>query len=64
MIDTPTPKAGDCWTHRNGNIYEVMCLTNLPDEPRYPTTVVYRNVNNGTLWSRPLSDWFRSFTPA
>lgn len=51
------------WKHRNGNVYEVLMVANeqtaMPD--RYPVTVVYQNIENGTVWSRPLSDWERSF---
>lgn len=51
------------WQHTNGNVYEVVMLANEATEQpeRYPVTVVYRNVDNGTLWSRALSDWERSF---
>jgi hypothetical protein len=56
------PTEGSLWKHRNGNLYRVECITNLPDEERYPKTVVYRNENNGTLWSRRFDDWHRSFT--
>jgi hypothetical protein len=37
-------------------------LANLPNEERYPLTVVYQTVANGNVWTRPLSDWHRSFT--
>jgi len=56
------PEAGDLWRHRNGNMYRVLMLANRPNEERYPTTVVYETVANGNLWTRPLSDWHRSFT--
>jgi hypothetical protein len=58
-----TIRAGSVWTHRNGNIYQVLMITNLPDEERYPKTVVYQNLANQTLWSRRFDDWLRSFTP-
>lgn len=58
------PEPGTVWRHRNGNLYRVEFLTNLPDDPKYPKTVVYRNVNNDTLWSRRYDDWHRSFTYA
>jgi hypothetical protein len=52
------------WQHRNGNIYIVLLIANLPDDPRYPRTVVYKNENNGTVWARAANDWHRSFVPA
>lgn len=58
------PEPGTRWRHRNGILYDVVCLTNLPDEERYPCTVVYRNPVNGALWSRRLDDWHRSFIPS
>lgn len=60
--ETPAPLTR--WQHRNGNIYVVLLIANLFDEPRYPKTVVYQNENNGTVWARPASDWHRSFVPA
>jgi len=59
------PTVGSTWDHVNGNVYEVLLLANLNTErPRqYPVTVVYRNTANGTVWSRPLSDWHRSMRP-
>lgn len=55
---------GKQYKHRNGNIYTVLFLTNKSDNPdgrnNYPKTVVYVG-QNGKLWSRPLSDWDRSF---
>lgn len=57
-----TPKEKTLWEHRNGNVYEVLAITNLPNEDRYPTTIVYRG-SNGNLWSRRADDWHRSFRP-
>lgn len=58
------PKPGSRWVHKNGIVYEVLLLTNLyGNRPEYPTTVVYFNVENKTNWSRPLTEWSRSFTP-
>ncbi|NUY43472.1 hypothetical protein HZS35_18150 [Pantoea brenneri] len=38
-------------------------LTNTTStKAEYPPTVVYRNADTRTDWSRPLSDWHRSFT--
>lgn len=62
MVGIKEPIVHSRWRHRNGNIYKVICVTNLPDEDRYPKTVVYVNETNHTLWSRRYDDWHRSFT--
>jgi hypothetical protein len=70
MTNTPTAGAASTpiprsrWNHRNGAEYEVLMLTNIDstDQIKYPTTVVYRSVANGKLWSRPVHDWWRSMT--
>lgn len=53
----------DMIRHKNGCIYKIIMLTNeLTEKPlEYPITVVYQNVHNNTLWSRPLKDMDRSF---
>lgn len=28
-----------------------------------PATMVYRRVSDGTIWSRPLSEWHAKFSP-
>jgi len=50
------------WQHRNGIQYRVLMITNLPDDERYPKTVVYENVDNGSCWSRRHDNWHRSMT--
>ena len=52
------------WTHKYGNRYKVLFLTNEKSErlEDYPITVVYYNLQNKTLWSRKLDDWHRSMT--
>ena len=64
MTNTSIPPVGSLWRHRNGQRYNVTAITNLEsrDLDRYPITVVYRNVNNETVWSRPVNDWHRSMT--
>lgn len=50
------------WRHTNGNIYEIMYIANEHStNPKYVPTVVYKG-ENGKIWSRPSSDWERSFT--
>lgn len=55
---------GSVWSHQNGSQYEVILIANLPDNPRYPQTVVYKTVGTDRVWARPLSDWHRSMTRA
>jgi hypothetical protein len=60
---TQIPAHKSLWKHKNGNIYEVLMITNLESErPEYPITVVYCNARNFKVWSRPLSEWHRSMT--
>ncbi|MEE8608958.1 MAG: hypothetical protein V3S55_15245 [Nitrospiraceae bacterium] len=59
---TEDPKAGQTWVHRNGIPYVVLFITNTEHEtPSHPPDVIYVGMN-GSWWSRPLSDWHRSFT--
>jgi len=61
---TDAVQPGQRWIHRNGQRYRVLLLTNQQStQASYPVTVVYQNTSNLTTWSRPLSDWHRSFTP-
>lgn len=56
---------GKQFKHKNGNIYTVTELTNteaeLERQKDHPINVIYMG-QNGHKWSRPLSDWDRSFT--
>lgn len=54
---------GDVWTHYNGRDYRVLFITNIDiPNPDHPPDVVYESVNEPKhKWSRPLSDWSRSF---
>lgn len=57
------PEVGSKWQHRNGNRYEVVMLTNTESSrAAYPVTVVYKNRDTGSLWSRPAYDWHRSMS--
>lgn len=57
------PKEGSVWRHRNGAKYAVLMIANSESQnPEYPLTVVYRNVTNGKVWSRPASEWLRSMS--
>jgi hypothetical protein len=55
------PKLKSKWRHANGIKYKVIAITNETDTEKYPLTIVYKG-KNGKVWSRPLSDWYRSFT--
>lgn len=56
------PGIGLTWRHRNGALYVVRLFTNeFSERAEYPVTVVYEGAG-GKMWSRPLSDWHRSFT--
>ncbi len=61
--DNKPPELGTVWKHTNGNIYRVIMITNIKTvRPiQYPVTVVYENTDTGTLWSRPVEQWYRSF---
>lgn len=59
------PMKGTVWEHYNKKAtYEIVNIANFhsTDQARYPTTVVYRGLDNMRLWSRPLWDWHRSMT--
>lgn len=55
------PEIGSTWEHTSGRFYVVLHIANMPDEPRYPRTVVYRD-QIGAVWTRPGADWHRSMT--
>jgi hypothetical protein len=60
----PVPTPGSVWSHKNGNHYAVILISNAESErqDKYPTTVVYQNVENGKVYNRKLSDWHRSMS--
>ena len=65
MTEMTLPASGSSWVHHtSGGVYTVLFLANVdtkyPD--KYPATVVYVGAN-GKLWTRPVSDWHRSFIP-
>jgi len=61
--DKDWPEVGRYYQHRNGNLYKVILISNIESTrlEKYPVTVIYKNEANGTIWSRPADDWFRSF---
>ncbi len=63
-VSDHTVASGSLWEHKNDNEYEVITIANSETKTdRYPVTVVYKNISNGVIWSRELSDWHRSMTP-
>lgn len=58
------PRVNSVWSHRNGNVYQVLDYTNVESDRQddYPTTVVYRNLDDGRKYSRRLVDWDRSMS--
>lgn len=57
------PPVGSLWKHKNGNIYRVKGITNIPPREGHEVGVLYQNVrDNIKWWHRDLKDWHRSFT--
>jgi hypothetical protein len=57
------PLIGSVWMHRNGINYQVLLFTNVGgSKANYQEQIVYTNIHNGLVYSRPLSDWHRSMT--
>ena len=60
-LHVPTPDSR--WKHQNGTVYRVKEITNKDStNPAYLPQIVYVNEANGSVWSRPITDWSRSFT--
>jgi len=59
-------KVGSTWKHSSGTQYEVIAIANAEStRPQaYPLTVVYRNIETGSVWSRKASEWHQSMTEA
>lgn len=59
------PEVGGLYKHNNGGVYEVTGLANKNTERpgEYPVTVIYKNIDNHTVWCRPIKEWSRSFKP-
>lgn len=57
-----TPEKDSIWVHYNGLEYKVIGIANDGTNPKYPITVVYKGVHNNKVWTRDLTDWYRSFT--
>lgn len=60
--DMPIPSVGEQYKHHNGNVYEVILITNKDSQrSEYPVTVVYKG-ENGKVWSKPLADFKAKMT--
>jgi hypothetical protein len=60
------PEINSVWINKNhGTEYRVYDITNLDASPgrveEYPIRVSYERLSDGTRWTRPLSDWYRSY---
>jgi len=54
------PEIGSKWRHYNGISYTVLHIANVGGSDKYSETVVIQGTN-GKVWTRVLSDWYRSF---
>lgn len=60
-MTTQPPAQDEIWQHTNGRHYKVLFITNTAVvREGHDPDVVYASGPN--KWSRPLSDWHRSFT--
>lgn len=64
--ETGYPRPGANFKHHSGRTYVILHITNIEatDPEKFPIEVVYRNIHNGTVWSRPLDKWMPKFSPA
>lgn len=60
-----TPEVHGQYQHHSGRRYQVMGFANenTQDEERFPVTVIYFNLDNGTVWSRPFNEFIEKFEP-
>lgn len=58
------PEENSLWRHKSGLSYRVIVVSNLKADRQdeYPITITYRRCMDNTVWSRPLSKWYGSFT--
>lgn len=62
-LEGEPPPLNSTWLHKGGNIYQVLLITNTDStrQDEYPTTICYKRLIDGTIWSRPLMKWHGSF---
>lgn len=62
---SPYPIKDEVYKHHSGRLYVVQGFANeetqYPD--KFPVTVIYENIDNGTVWTRPLSEFLEKFKP-
>lgn len=51
------PKIGQFYQHYNGNVYQVIAITD--ENPGYPSHVVHQG-KNAKVWTRELDTWYQS----
>ena len=64
VANTVIAGKGERYRHiRTGNTYTVLTYTNCNtgDSDKFPETVVYKSDNNGSVWSRPLTEFLEKF---
>lgn len=49
--------------YKKGTIYQLILISNLEstDQKKFPTTAVYKDVETGVVWSRPLEEFITNF---
>lgn len=53
---------GSLWRHFGGQLFRIVCLSNLSAKnPDFVKTVTYIG-ENGVYWSRPISEFMDRFT--
>jgi hypothetical protein len=62
VTEKEKPHIWTIWGHRNGNKYRVCGFSNLSSDnhDKYPPTVIYEDVNNRIVWTKPISRWRES----
>lgn len=60
-VEDPKPK--ELWQHKNGITYRIdmVIMNGGKEDEDHPPVVVYTNLTRPRTYSRPLSDWHRSF---
>ncbi len=49
--------------HHSGMVYVVLHIANasVPETDKFPHCVVYQNIQDKTIWTRPIKDWVQKF---
>lgn len=65
-VEIQKPEIGSLWVHRDkGTLYVVYDYTNEATErpDKYPVSISYLRLEDGTKWSRSLDLWHDSYLP-